>query len=428
MAASSTETTDGSLTVTHETRRTAYTTFLHLLVRPLRGIILKPPPPFPKGSPRLTPHHSVKNTCNVTERRVAEFWVYDVETRIGDTATKTPTTNDNAAATAPSSSSNTAADSTSPLPSTRSRRRVIYIAGGSWRAPPEPQHWRLAAKIASTVPDTIVTIISPPLAPNETAPDVFPRLLTFYDEIMHEAEQNGERVVWAGDSSGGNLVLGIVGEALGRGEGGTADREEKEEEARGEKGEKGESSSRRTSGNGAVRAPAALLLISPSVDARRTNPAIAAIERKDPILDPDGSRRMAADWAGTWGLDDPRISPSAAIPAASAASTGAPTPNNVTAGGEAKAEHTPEHARRRFPDLPALLTRHDIPVHGVTAGYDILAPDALALRHWFGERGVRGRWLHWERQMHCFLLAAPYKLSEGMEGLRWVLRVLEEST
>lgn len=138
--------------------------------------------------------------------------------------------------------------------------------------------------------------------------------------------------------------------------------------------------------------PYSILLICPSVDKSFTNPAIKAWERKDPLQTISKELETSRTWAAGWGLEDPRISP-------------------LLSG-----------------ELGVLKDRQ-VRVHGVTAGHDILSPDALLLREKLSELGVRGKWLEWERQMHCFPLAFSYRLKESVQGMQWMVDVLrrEES-
>lgn len=72
----------------------------------------------------------------------------------------------------------------------------------------------------------------------------------------------------------------------------------------------------------------------------------------------------------------------------------------------------------------AALAARGVQLHGVTGGFDILTPDGLLLRGRLEEAGVRGKWLHWEKQMHVFPLAFRWGLKESREGKNWVLDVL----
>jgi acetyl esterase/lipase len=57
-----------------------------------------------------------------------------------------------------------------------------------------------------------------------------------------------------------------------------------------------------------------------------------------------------------------------------------------------------------------------------------LAPDAVKFRKACEKAGVTGEWLVWEGQMHCFPLTFSYGMSEGKQGMDWVVGVLERNT
>jgi len=129
-----------------------------------------------------------------------------------------------------------------------------------------------------------------------------------------------------------------------------------------------------------------IVAICPPTDMRNGNPEIDILLPKDPIL----SRKVidgAADiWHGEWPVADPRLSPLLA-------------------------------------DL-SVLRRANIKVDGVTAGFDILTPDAILFRDRLAEFDVSGDWLHWEKQMHCFPIMFPYHVHEGVAGKDWLLEIL----
>lgn len=73
----------------------------------------------------------------------------------------------------------------------------------------------------------------------------------------------------------------------------------------------------------------------------------------------------------------------------------------------------------------AVLKARGVKVHGVVGGYDVLTPDALVFKGKLEREGLEGRWLVWEKMMHCFPLAgAGYGLPEGKEAVQWVEGVL----
>ena len=220
--------------------------------------------------------------------------------------------------------------------------------------------------MARDVPGTIVSLVSYPFAPKNAAPKAFPWLMRFYREVLDKAYEEKERVVFVGDSAGGNIVLCLVLEAVR--EDALAGRDI------GQKGAKGR--------------PEAIVAICPSTDLTRSNPRIEELAKSDPILTPDFCKQTAKAWQGDWDPTDRRISP-------------------VNA------------------DI-SLLAQSGIQVHGITSGYDILSPDGLIFRDQLEEAGVKGKWLHWEKQMHCFVLTQAYGVREATEAIDWVMDVLKE--
>ncbi|KAE8442214.1 hypothetical protein EG329_003743 [Mollisiaceae sp. DMI_Dod_QoI] len=130
----------------------------------------------------------------------------------------------------------------------------------------------------------------------------------------------------------------------------------------------------------------AIMAMSPATDLRNENPEIDVIEPHDPILSRKTIEEVAHGWKGEMSLSDPRVSPILA-------------------------------------DL-SVFRKAGIKVDGVTAGYDVLTPDAILFRKRLQEYGVEGDWLEWEKQMHCFPLLFPFHVREGVEGKDWILDVL----
>jgi len=207
------------------------------------------------------------------------------------------------------------------------------------------------------MPDSTISVISMPLAPNSPAPKVFDDILALYHELM---SADDESITFAGDSSGGNIILSVVLAALSG------------------------------SSNGAKsRAPDSILLVSPAVDLRpmdAKNAELAAVQKRDPVLVIPTSNKGAAKWVGDWDAADPRV-----------------TPVNAELG---------------------LLAERGVKVYGVTGGNDIRTPEALRFRDLCVKHDVQGEWLDWGGQMHCFPLAWMYGIRESKEGKEWILRVL----
>ena len=316
--------------VTHRTNRSIPMFLLQHLIKPFNTAIIKPGKPLPAGSPRLTPHSSAKKHCEVKETQVEGIYIYEL---VAKCSTGNESNGDNGK---------------------RQKRRLYYFAGGGWQMPPSSQHWTLCAELCRQLPNTTVSLVSYPLAPNSPAPVAFPQLMKMYKRLLQDAEEAGEKVILAGDSAGGNVILclALVGFA-------------EDENA---------------------PCPTDLLAISPSTDLRRNNPEIKVVEKHDPILRISFIGDSAKKWRAGWEASDPRVTPI-------------------------------------LGDVSA-LARRGVRVHGVFGRYDILSPDAALFRVKCEETGVRGEWLEWEKQMHCFPLAWAYRLPESVEAKDWILDVL----
>lgn len=229
------------------------------------------------------------------------------------------------------------------------------------------------ARLATHLHGTIVTLISYPLAPDNPVQVSLPQLKKLYHTLLRQSAEKDERVIIGGDSSGGNIALALTLWAL----------EESDPDT------------------GVVDAPAAIMAISPSTDLRHEDPEIMTAGKYDPILTFPFIQSTSSAWStgnldvdqlanGTeWSFDDPRVSPILA--------------------------------------RMELLAQHQIQVHGVVGTYDVLAPEAVRFRDRCREVGVRGKWLHWDGQMHCFPLAFSYGLRESSEAADWIVAVLQQT-
>jgi acetyl esterase/lipase len=317
---------------TQRDERTFLMSVVQFLVRRMRGHISSREPKHEDGSIRLNPAKSKLDSCTLHNRTVCDMYVYDY---------------------VPPNK-----------PEKAPKRRIYYLAGGSWQEPPSGQHYQICARMAKDMPDTIVSIWSTPLAPNDPAPKSFDWILKAYRALMAEAEEAGERVILVGDSSGANIALSVVLEAL------RIDAEQTE--------------------MGVKSNPhaAAIMAICPSTDLTRNNPDIQKIAPRDPLLTPRVINGTAKAWCGDWDAADRRVSPINA-------------------------------------DI-SLLAKQGVKVHGITGGCDILSPDGIIFRDRCAELGVEGEWVHWEKQMHCFVLTLPYGLFEAKEATQWMIEVLRK--
>ena len=255
-----------SIAVTRRDDCSARTSLLHWRLRTAGSKLNRPKRfSFPEGEwslPLVIPQQvKLPPSITVSMRQISGIWIHDITTAQH-------------------------IDDNQKLPGRACRRKQIYyIAGGSWQSPPGPHHWKSVTEWALVLPDTTVGLISAPLAPAHPAPRAFDKLLELYQQLMaghteataKDDNDEPERIIWAGDSSGANQVLCVTVECLSR--------------------------------HPELRAPDAIMAICPSTDLTRANPAIKVVEKKDPLLSYDAVVESAAVWAGEWDRADARVSP-----------------------------------------------------------------------------------------------------------------------
>lgn len=127
---------------------------------------------------------------------------------------------------------------------------IFYFHGGAYMAEATENHWNFIQKLAI---DTNSTIIMPdyPLAPKANYKDVFDFAEPLYKETIKNIDTN--KLIVMGDSAGGGLALGLM--------------------------EKISSED--------VKIPNKIMLISPWLDTRLTNPDIDEVQKKDKQLNKD---------------------------------------------------------------------------------------------------------------------------------------------
>lgn len=436
------------------------TSLLYKVVRtvakPLRPRLVKARgAPLPAGSPRLTGHPAKRHGCRILERRDdgTGVWLYDVVAE---------TTADETEETA-SSSSGHGVPAPAPLPP---RTRVLYFAGGGFQRPPSGAHWGFVARLARGLGarDAAVTLVSAPLAPASPAAAALPVLRRLVAAQLREAVRQGQRVVLMGDSSGGNLALslgfwwaehitapagtatagGRPGSSSGGGGGGGngsggapwSPRRAKSAPAPRlsviETGKPWDGEDESTRLRAALRD---IVVISPAADLRHTNPHVARVDPLDPLLGAAYAKEVAAAWLA------------APPPPPSKTTTSDENDNNDDEdddngnrrkfeddmdGGSGDggrlfaADHPKVSPVLHRPEAYRLLASLGVGLHGVYGTHDVLAPDVDLLRDRCERHGVKGRWLVWEKQMHCFPLAAAYGLREGRDALDWLVRTVRQ--
>lgn len=328
-----------SINVTYRDNRSTGMAALQYLLKPFRPKTVTPSKEMPGPSMPLKPHFFATGRCHYTERILNGVYVYDLQGK-------------------------------KPIKGDLPKKRIYYFSGGSWQMPPSIGHWRFCAEVARRIPNCTMSVVSHSLAPNKPAAHTMPELAGLYREAMAEAAREGETVVVAGDSSGGNIALCLTLWMLEEGE----------------------------------APPAAVMAICATTDLRHIDPAVLVAERHDPIMTAQFVNEAGQKWiskphkqqnleplppanGNEWTAHDPRISPCLAT--------------------------------------LDLLAKNNVKVHGVTASYDVLSPEALDFRRNLSQAGVEGEWLEWDKQMHCFPMAFGIGLKECTESLEWICDVLQ---
>ncbi|MFG3095994.1 alpha/beta hydrolase [Streptomyces sp. NPDC048202] len=149
---------------------------------------------------------------------------------------------------------------------------VIYLHGGAYVRPLVAAHWRIVAALIRRTGATF-TVPLYGLAPRYTADDAYRFLDTVYRAVLQRA---GDHPVFlSGDSCGAGLAVGLAIHCRDEG----------------------------------LRPPTGLILFSPWVDVTMTNPRVAALTARDPMLAPAGLAAAGRDWAGPRAVTDPLVSP-----------------------------------------------------------------------------------------------------------------------
>ena len=154
----------------------------------------------------------------------------------------------------------------------KSNLKILYFHGGSYAAEATENHWEFIQKLAL---DTKATIIMPdyPLIPKYNYKDVFEMVETLYEEIIEKVESDD--LIVMGDSAGGGLGLALM---------------EKVSEEN-------------------IKLAKKIILISPWLDVRLTNPEIEEIQNKDKELDRKNLKLAGISYAGEDGINSYLVNP-----------------------------------------------------------------------------------------------------------------------
>jgi acetyl esterase/lipase len=152
----------------------------------------------------------------------------------------------------------------------RSGARILYLHGSGYVSPISRFHWTLLGELRERT-GAQITVPLYGLAPNHTWREAYASLLEIYERLS----ETGEPLVVMGDSAGGALALGLTMACRDRG----------------------------------LRSPGRVVVISPGLDATLSNPAIAEVAPRDPILMVPGLQATCRWWAGGDALSRYEISP-----------------------------------------------------------------------------------------------------------------------
>lgn len=264
---------------------------------------------------------------------------------------------------------------------------IYFFAGGGFQAPASAEHWKLTARLAKDLAhrQVRVVMVSYPLAPKSPAKDSLPLLRAWLSQTLAETTNTSQTLSLMGDSAGGNVVISLAfwwSTLLSR-----MTHEIKSSPSDIE----------------AWKHLTEIFTLSPPCDFRDVNAKIEEADKLDPVLDKSVTGGAADSWCKDWDtspLVNTHHMPSKWDPALS--------PNL----------HSEEAWKA--------LSESGIVVHGIVGTADRLAPDAMVFMGLCLKHRVKGRWLVWEGQMHCFPLTVCYGVMEGREGFEWLKRRVEE--
>lgn len=150
---------------------------------------------------------------------------------------------------------------------------ILYIHGGAWTNQPLNLHWLFMDNMAQALNAKVIAPIYPKV-PHFNYQDTYPKMLSFYKEILASIESSNQLTV-IGDSAGGNIALGLI-QQLKRDN---------------------------------LPQPQDIILLSACVDMSLENPLIQEYEENDPMLASEGMEVITKIWAADKALKDPLISP-----------------------------------------------------------------------------------------------------------------------
>lgn len=149
---------------------------------------------------------------------------------------------------------------------------LLFIPGGAFISGPAPHHWDTTKTIAQNTPHTI-WICDYPKAPEHKIGEMAKNIDAIYAKALEHYPAHN--ITLMGDSAGGSLATSLTQRLVING----------------------------------TALPKKVILISPVMDARMSNPAIAVLDANDPMLSKAGILSAKQMCAGEVDLQNPMISP-----------------------------------------------------------------------------------------------------------------------
>lgn len=160
-----------------------------------------------------------------------------------------------------------------PKEEKKSEKLILYFHGGSYVAEASKKHWEFLKQM---VIDTGCTVIMPdyPLTPKYTYVDVFNMIEPLYKEILENVE--AKNLIVMGDSAGGGMALGLM---------------------------------EKISAQNKNYIPSEIVLLSPWLDTRLTNPKIEEFQKRDTVLNKETLKIAGVAYSGKNGKNSYLVNP-----------------------------------------------------------------------------------------------------------------------
>ncbi|CAM4416735.1 Putative acetyl-hydrolase LipR precursor [Mycobacterium basiliense] len=220
---------------------------------------------------------------------------------------------------------------------------LLYLHGGAYVLDLLPYfHWPAIARLANTLARTMTVPIYP-IAPEHSYREVFPFLLQVYRRVLQTRDPSS--IAFMGDSAGGGMAFALCHAVRDAG----------------------------------LPPPTDALLLSPWMHAALPDPAVPAVAKVDPFLNPDDLRAAGIRYAGGDPLDTTLVSPSMGP----------------------------------LVGLPRLTV--------FTGTHDVLNPDARAFRRRAQAEGLDVGWYELEGGLHAWMLLPGRQAAAALAEMRRVL-------